>query len=367
MADLSTEYLGMRLRTPLVASASPLSESIDNIKRLEDAGASAVVLYSLFEEQLDSGSDVAAHQVSDPAGNPVEVVDLFPSRSYYRTQPEGYLEHLRKAKEAVKIPIIASLNGTSMGGWTEYSKQMQQAGADALELNIYYIPTDIHMAGAQVERTYEEIVEKVRSVVTLPLAVKLGPYFSNMANMAWRVERAGADALVLFNRFYQPDINVEIPEVRPYILLSTPDALRLPLRWIAILHGQLHADLAASGGVHEATDVVKLLMAGANVTMLCSVLLRRGIGYIKLLEGELDRWMDGHEHASVAEIQGTMSQLRSPDPSAFERAHYVRALHGKLLSESARPLGDERPQPKSIFYEITRKRDHEEDAYVDDL
>lgn len=367
MVDLSTEYLGMRLRTPLVASASPLSASIDNIKRLEDAGASAVVLYSLFEEQLQAGSGVPAHQVTDPAANPWEVEDLVTSQSNYRTQPEGYLEHLRKAKEAVKIPIIASLNGTSIGGWTEYAKQMQQAGADALELNIYYIPTEIHMAGGQVERTYEEIVERVRSAVTIPMAVKLGPYFSNMANMAWRMERAGADGLVLFNRFYQPDINVEIPEVRPYILLSTPDALRLPLRWIAILYGQLHTDLAASGGIHEAPDVVKMLMAGASVTMLCSVLLRRGIGYIELLEGELGRWMEGHEHASIAEIQGTMSQRNSTDPSAFERAHYVRALHGKLLSESARPVGPEHPQPRSIFYEITRRRDHEDDAYIDDV
>jgi dihydroorotate dehydrogenase (fumarate) len=232
-------------------------------------------------------------------------------------------------------------------------------------LNIYYVPTEIHMDGAHVEATYQEIVERVRSVVTIPLAVKLGPYFSNMANIAWRMESAGADALVLFNRFYQPDVNVEIPEVRPYILLSTPDALRLPLNWIAILRDQLHADLAASGGIHEATDVVKMLMVGANVTMLCSVLLRRGIGYVELLEGELGRWLEGHGHASVAEIQGTMTQRNSPDPSAFERAHYVRALHGKLLSEYTRQVDAERPQPRSIFYEITRKPDHDGDAYVD--
>ena len=331
--DLSTTYLGMTLRTPLVVSASPISERIENIKRAEEAGASAVVLYSLFEEQLHKGSREIRYisdetvLVADNSSGP------FPRRSHYNLGPEGYLEHIRKAKEAVSIPIIASLNGTSIGGWAEYAKQMQQAGADALELNIYYIATEPHVTGAQVERTYLEIVEWVRSAVTIPLAVKLGPYFSNMANMAGRFERAGADALVLFNRFYQPDINLDLMEVKPRLLLSTPQAMRLPLRWIAILHGQVDCDLAASGGIHAPEDVVKMLMAGASVTMLCSALLKHGVQHIAYLERELGKWMEKHEFESVDEMQGLMSQKRVSDPAAFERAHYIRTL------QSYKPAG----------------------------
>jgi len=326
MADLTTTYLGMTLRTPLVPSASPLSEDIGNIKRMEDAGASAVVLYSLFEEQVSGLHHITGDHDYTPTGIEAEIVDYFPKSRAYYLEPEGYLNHIRKAKEAVSIPVIASLNAASAGGWTEYAKQLQQAGADALELNIYYVPTTITLTGSQVERTYVEIVEEVRSAVHIPLAVKLSPYFSNMANIAWRLERVGADALVLFNRFYQPDLNLESMQVTPRLLLSTPQAMRLPLRWIAILHGRVHVDLAATGGIHEAYDAAKMLMAGANITMLCSALLRRGIDYIQALEAELNRWLEAHGYASVGEIQGLMSQQRVADPEAFERAHYIRAL-----------------------------------------
>src|SRR5687768_12682679 len=247
--DLSTTHLGMTLRTPLVPSASPLSEDIDDIKRMEDAGASAVVLYSLFEEQLSGLRHNLYWEVSD-GEKPLEKRVPFPAQSNYPLGPHEYLEHVRKAKEAVSIPVIASLNGTSIGGWIEYAKQMQQAGADALELNIYSVPTDLYTTSSQIERTCIEIVEEVRSVITIPLAVKVSPYFSNIANMAWRMEKAGADALVLFNRFYQPDINLKSMKVTPRILLSTPQTMRLPLRWIAILYGRVHTDFAATGGIH---------------------------------------------------------------------------------------------------------------------
>jgi dihydroorotate dehydrogenase (fumarate) len=326
MADLTTTYLGMTLRTPLVPSASPLSEDIGNIKRMEDAGASAVVLYSLFEEQVAGQHHFAGNSSDSPTGIEAEIAGYFPHTRAYYLEPEGYLNHIRRAKESVAIPVIASLNASSAGGWTEYAKQLQQAGADALELNIYYVPTAITLTGSQVERTYVEIVEEVRSAVHIPLAVKLSPYFSNMANIAWRLERVGADALVLFNRFYQPDFNLESMQVTPRLLLSTPQAMRLPLRWIAILHGRVHLDLAATGGIHEAYDVAKMLMAGASITMLCSALLRRGIDYLRPLEAELNRWLDAHGYASVTEIQGLLSQQHVADPEAFERAHYIRAL-----------------------------------------
>jgi dihydroorotate dehydrogenase (fumarate) len=313
----------MILRSPFVPSASPLSGDIGKVKRMEDAGASAIVLYSLFEEQLTHirvGRSRDKHNSAPRAGDP------FPAQSQYPRTPEEYLNHIRKAKETVSIPIIGSLNCTSIGGWSEYAKQIEQAGADALELNIYHVPTDLHETGAQIERASVQIVEDVRSHVHIPLAVKIGPYYSNVANMAWRFEKVGADALVLFNRFYQPDINLDSMTVTPRILLSTPQSMRLPLRWIAILHGRVHTDFAATGGIHEAYDVAKMLMVGANVTMLCSVLLRRGIDYLSMLERDFTRWMEEHNFDSVQEMQGKMSQQNCPDPEAFERAHYIRSL-----------------------------------------
>jgi dihydroorotate dehydrogenase (fumarate) len=314
----------MNLRSPLVPSASPLSEDIGKIKQMEDAGASAIVLHSLFEEQLTYIRRDRDKIKSDDA--PYDPVPVFPKQSRYPYAPAGYLEQLRKAKEATAIPVIASLNCTSIGGWTEYAKQMEQAGADAIELNIYHVPTDIYETGAQIERSCVQIVEDVRSHIHIPLAVKLSPQYSNPANMAWRLERAGADALVLFNRFYQPDFNLESMTVTSRILLSTPQAMRLPLRWIAILYGRVHTDFGATSGIHEAYDVAKMLLAGANVTMLCSALLRRGIEYIKVLEKSLVTWMEEHNFESVRDMQGKLSQQSCLEPEAFERAHYIRTL-----------------------------------------
>jgi dihydroorotate dehydrogenase (fumarate) len=327
--DLTTTYLGLKLRTPLVPSASPLSEEIDNIKRMEDSGASAVVLSSIFEEQLLLDRYELHHHLTHGTESFAEALTYIPELPELEDihlGAEDYLERIRKVKEAVAIPIIASLNGISIGGWTDYANLIQEAGADALELNIYYIPTDPTLTGAEVEQTYLDILTIVKSLVTIPVAVKLGPFFSNLANMARRLDEAGADSLVLFNRFYQPDIDLDNLVVRPNVILSTPHALRLPLRWIAILYGRVRADLAATSGIHTAQDVIKMLMAGANVTMLCSVLLRHGINHIRLIEQGLRQWMEEREYESVGQMRGSMSQLHCENPGEFERAQYVRAL-----------------------------------------
>jgi dihydroorotate dehydrogenase (fumarate) len=323
---LSTTYLGMELRTPLVPSASPLSEDVGNIKAMEDAGASAVVLHSLFEEQIEQERHDLQFHLTAYNDTFAEALSFFPQPTDFRVGPEEYLEHIYKAKQSVAIPIIASLNGTSPGGWIDYAARIQQAGADALELNIFYIPNDISMPAAEVEQAYVDVVESVSRAVTIPVAVKLGPYFSNIAHMAARLHGAGADGLVLFNRFYQPDFDLKHLEVRPHILLSTPQALRLPLRWIAMLYGRVGCDMAASGGVHTGTDALKMIMAGANVAMLCSALLKRGISHIRVIEQEMLDWLEEYEYESVSEMRGSMSQRNSPDPAAFERAQYVRAL-----------------------------------------
>jgi dihydroorotate dehydrogenase (fumarate) len=326
MIDLSTDYLGLKLRTPLVPSASPLSQEIGSIRRLEDAGASAIVLYSVFEEQLRLESLELDHHLSAGTESFAESLTYFPQPSEFRLGPEGYLEHIRKAKEAVDIPVIASLNGASVGGWTKFAKEIEEAGADALECNVYSIPTDPELKAAEIEQTYVDIVWAVKSAISIPVAVKLGPFFTNFANVARRLDEAGADGLVLFNRFYQPDIDLDELEIRPNVLLSTPQALRLPLTWIGILYGRLRASLAASSGVHDAEDVIKLLMVGANVTMLCSSLLRNGVNHLRHVERGLVDWMEIHEYESVRQMQGSMSQQRCPDPSAFERAQYMRAV-----------------------------------------
>jgi len=324
--DLTTTYLGMKLRTPLVPSASPLSEEIDNIKRMEDAGAAAVVLYSLFEEQLRLETYELNYHLTYGTESYPEALSYFPQPVEYHLGPEGYLNHIRKAKESVSIPIIASLNGSSTGGWTNFAKLMQQAGADALELNVYHIPTDMDMSSAQVEQQYLDVLKAVKSAVTIPVAIKLSPFFSNFANMAKRFDAAGADGLVLFNRFYQPDIDLENLDVKPNVLLSMPQALRLPLTWIGILYGRIKANMAATSGIHETQEVVKMLMVGANVTMLCSSLLRRGIAHLREPEKGLREWMEEHEYQSVQQMQGSMSQKNCADPSAFERAQYMKAL-----------------------------------------
>ncbi|MEY2483331.1 MAG: hypothetical protein QOK24_1859 [Verrucomicrobiota bacterium] len=303
--DLSTTYLGMKLRTPLVPSASPLSEEIDKIKQMEGAGAAAVVL-QLFEEQTETDSTT----MSRP----------------FRVTPEIYLKHIKAAKRAVKIPIIASLNCTTLGGWIRYGREITEAGADALELNIYKIPTRTKVTGSTIEKGYIDIVRTVKLETTLPLAVKLSPYFSNFANMAAAFDAIGADALVLFNRFYQPDIDVEKMEVTPNLTLSVPADMRLALHWIGILFGKVGCNLAATSGIYQATDAIKMVMAGADVTMLCSALMRHGIPHIQRIEMDMVAWLEQHGHKSLGEIKGLMSQKNCPDPSAFERAQYVRGL-----------------------------------------
>jgi dihydroorotate dehydrogenase (fumarate) len=328
MVDLSTKYLGLRLRSPLVVSASPLSRDVEGICRLEEAGASAVVLYSLFEEQLRQEEQELDYRLAAGTESFAESITYFPQPSEFQTGPEGYLNHIRKAKAATSIPIIASLNGSTLGGWTKFASEIERAGADAIECNVYYIPTDPKLTAENIEQTYLDILRAVKAAVTIPVAVKLSPFFSNMANMAHRLDDAGADAMVLFNRFYQPDIDLEDLEVRPNVLLSTQQALRLPLTWIGILYGRLKAGLAATGGVHTAEDALKLIMVGANVTMMCSALMRHGINHIRHVEREMRDWMEEHEYESVAQMQGSMSQLRCPDPGAFERAQYMRAVKG---------------------------------------
>ncbi|MFZ0804085.1 MAG: dihydroorotate dehydrogenase-like protein [Terriglobales bacterium] len=326
MIDLSTTYLGLRLRTPLVASASPLSQEIDGIRRLEDAGVSAVVLYSLFEEQLRQESFELEHHLSAGTDSFAEAASFFPQPDEFHSGPEGYLKHIERAKKAVSVPIIASLNGTTVGGWTQYAKLIEQAGADALECNIYSIPTNPDLTSSAVEQEYFDILKAVKSAITIPVAVKLSPFFSNMANMAKRLDQAGANGLVLFNRFYQPDINLDELEIQPNVLLSTPQALRLPLTWIGILYGRIRASLAATSGVHGPEDVIKLLMVGADVTMLCSTLLRNGVSHLRYIEAGLVEWMEKHEYESVQQMKGSMSQIRCPHPSAFERAQYMKAV-----------------------------------------
>ncbi len=300
--DLTTRYLGLSLRSPLVPSASPLSEKIENVREMEQAGAAAVVFHSLFEEQIDAVAPEC------------------------RVDPATYLEHIAEAKRSVGIPIIASLNCTTLGGWLSYARRITEAGADALELNIYKIPTHTEVTGSTTENIYIDIVRSVRAATKIPLAVKLSPYFSNFANMAASLDALNIDGLVLFNRFYQPDIDLEKMEVTPNLTLSTPTDMRLPLHWIGILYGRIRANLAATSGIYQAHDVIKLVMAGADVTMLCSALMRYGITHIQRIEMDLAAWLEAHHHNSLCELKGIMSQQNCPDPGAFERAQYVRGL-----------------------------------------
>lgn len=324
--DLSTTYLGLKLRSPLVPSASPLSDDIGSIKQMEDAGAAAVVLYSLFEEQLRLERFELFHHLTHGTESFNEALTYFPEPAEFHVGPEEYLKHIAKAKAAVKIPIIASLNGSTLGGWTEYSQKIQQAGADAIELNIYSIPTDPDVPAAEVESVYAHIVSAVKSSVTIPVAVKLSPFFTNFAHVAKQLVGEGADGLVLFNRFYQPDIDLESLEVTPNVLFSTPMAMRLPLRWVAILYGRIPASLAATSGIHRASDVVKMLLVGADVTQLCSALMRHGVKQIGVIERELTEWLEKHEYESVTQLKGSLSQKNCNDPSAYERAQYMRAI-----------------------------------------
>ena len=324
--DLSTKYLGLTLQNPLVAAASPLSEDLDKIRQLEDAGASAVVMESLFEEQIDVDSFELDRHLSGGAESFAEALSYFPDLSSYNTGPDGYLEQIAKAKAAVKIPIIASLNGVSSGGWIRYAKKMEQAGADALELNIYTIPTDPALTSELVEQAYVTLVSDVASGLGIPVAVKLAPYFTNLANLSRRLDLAGAKGLVLFNRFYQPDFDLEALEVLPSLKLSTQYELLLRLHWVAILSGRVQTDFAITGGVHTAQDVLKSMMAGAQVVEIASAILKNGIGYLKTIENDLIAWMVEHEYESVSQLRGSASSAAVEDPSAYERANYMRTL-----------------------------------------
>ncbi len=324
--DLTTTYLGFKLRTPLVASASPLTEKRDNIRRMEDAGASAIVFHSLFEEQLRREQHDLQFYLDQGTDANAEALTFFPDHADFRVGPEAYVENISAAKAAVDIPIIASLNGATFGGWMKYAREIEQAGADALELNIYTVPTDAERSADDLENEYLTIIASIKAQLQIPVAVKLSPFFTNFAHFARRADGQGVNGLVLFNRFYQPDIELETLDISPNILLSTPMAMRLPMRWIALLHGRIGASLAATSGIHRATDVLKMLMAGADVTMLCSIILRRGIEHFRVLEREIREWMEEHEYESIQQLKGSMSQKNCPDPSAFERAQYMRAL-----------------------------------------
>jgi len=324
--DLSTTYLGLKLKNPLVASSSPMCGDVGNVRRLEDSGAAAVVLQSLFEEQIDHESNELDRYIEQAAEVGPESTSHFPELGGPVMGPDTYLAHIAKCKQAVKIPVIASLNGTSLGGWLSYAKQMAQAGADALELNIYHIPVNANLTGEQVEQQYIDLVKAVKAEVRIPVAVKLGPYFSSMANMAQKLDATGVDGLVLFNRFYQPDYDLESLEVVPNLILSNSHELLLRLHWIAVLYGSVKADMALTGGVHCATDVVKAMMAGAKVAMMTSALLKRGISYLDTIVTELLVWMGEHEYDSIRQMQGSMSRNAVPQPNAFERANYVKVL-----------------------------------------
>lgn len=325
--DLTTTYLGLSLKNPIIPSAGPLSHSLDSMKRLEDAGAAAIVMYSLFEEQIAHEAAELEHYLTFGTESYAESLTYFPTPTEYNLGPDEYVDLLSKAKDALSIPVIPSLNSITVGGWIRYARDLEDAGADALELNVYYIPTDPQLTSLDVEDRYLEILHAVKQNITIPVAMKLSPFFSSFANMAHRLVAAGADGLVLFNRFYQPDIDLETLEVKPHVVLSTQNASRLPMRWIAILHGRIKASLAATSGIHTAEDVLKMLMVGADVTMMCSALLKNGPQHITTILHDMERWMTEHEYVSVQQMKGSISQKSVADPAAFERANYMKALN----------------------------------------
>ncbi len=326
MVDLNTTYLGLQLKNPVVASASPISKKLDGFRRLEDAGAGAVVMYSLFEEQIVHESLALDHFLSRGTDSYAEALSYFPDLENYNVGPDDYLTLISNAKKAVNIPIIGSLNGVSTGGWIDYAKSIEQAGADGLELNVYYIPTDPNISSQELEQNYIDLVKNVRSQVSIPLAVKLNPFFTALPHLANQLAGAGANGLVLFNRFIQPDLDIETLEVTPNLVLSNSNELRLPLRWVAILYGRVQADLALTSGVHTAQDVLKAMMAGAKVTMLASSLLMNGVKRISEILTDMQQWMETYEYESVKQMQGSMSQRAVAEPAAFERANYMKAL-----------------------------------------
>ena len=331
MIDLSTKYLGLKLVNPLVVAAGPLSRDLDTLKKAEDSKASAVVMYSLFEEQIEIENNELDEFLWKSQDASAEAQSYYPQFDDFTTGPEEYLDHIRKAKSALGIPVIGSLNGVSKGGWTRYAKLIEGAGADALELNIYFVPTDAQKSGAELEQMYVDLVASVKKSVKIPVSVKLAPYFSSMANFAKKLEKAGADGLVLFNRFYQPEFDLEKLEVTPHLTLSRSNELPLRLYWAAVLCGEVKSDLAVTGGVHVVEDVVRSMMAGAKVTMLMSALLEQGVPYLHILHNHLWEWMDKHEYTSIEQMQGSMSRKKVQHPAAFERANYMKVLSSYSL------------------------------------
>jgi dihydroorotate dehydrogenase (fumarate) len=327
MVDLTTTYLGMKLKNPLVASPSPLSEKVENIKKLEQAGIAAVIMYSLFEEQIIHESLELDHFLNRGTETYAESLTYFPNIGKYTLAPDKYIQAVEKTKQAVNIPVLGSLNGVSTGGWIEYAHKIQDAGADGLELNLYYLPTDANLTSGQLEDNYIKLVGDIRASVKIPLAVKLAPYFTALPNFARRLVDAGANSLVLFNRFYQPDFDLENLEVVPNLVLSNSNELRLPLRWIAILYGKVKADLALTSGVHTHEDAIKAIMAGANVAMSTSAILDHGVSVIPLILSGMETWMVEHEYESVKQMIGSMSQGAVAEPAAFERANYMKVLN----------------------------------------
>jgi dihydroorotate dehydrogenase (fumarate) len=326
MPDLTTTYLGLRLSSPLVASASPLSKSVENVRRLQDAGAGAVVLYSLFEEQITHESLELDHYLQVGTHSYAESMSYFPDLEHYNLGPDLYLKHLEAVKASVRIPVVASLNGVSSGGWIEYARRMEDAGADALELNIYYLSVDPHLTATELESSYVDLVRDIAGQVSIPVAVKLSPFFSSLPHLARRLAEAGARGLVLFNRFYQPDFDLEALAVVPRVELSTSRDLLLPLRWIALLYGRVQADFALTSGVHTPDDALKAMMAGANVAMLASELLAHGIPRLTEILDGMRAWMTLHEYDSIEQMRGCMSQAAVADPASFERANYMKVL-----------------------------------------
>ena len=323
---LATNYLGLKLKNPVMPGASPMATKLDTVRRLEDAGAAAIQMHSLFEEQITSQQLAEFAHTENPADSFAEAVSYFPRMEDYVLGPDRYLEQISKIKEACEIPVIGSLNGISIGGWTDHARLIQQAGADALELNVYYVATNPNESGTEVEKRTLDILEAVKASVTIPVAVKLSSYFSSPGNFAKQLDARGAAGVVMFNRFYQPDINIEELEATPYLELSNSIELRQRLRWIAIIHGHIKADLALSGGVHSFEDIIKGIMVGANVVQLVSSLLKHGPEFLATVLGELTAWMEAHEYESVDQMRGSMSLAHCPDPSVYERGNYLKVL-----------------------------------------
>ena len=325
--DLSTSYLGIKLRNPIMVGASPIAKNLDHLKSVEDAGAAAIVMYSLFQEQIEGDQRALDHFLTENAESFAEALSYFPEpASYFNIDAQAYLKHLERVKKSLSIPVIASLNGISKGGWTKFAHKMQEAGADAIEINVFYVPTKIQLAGQDIEQMYIDDVVAVKESVSIPVSVKLSPFFSAPANFAQKLEKVGTDGLVLFNRFFGPEIDLENLEVSPHLSLSDNNELRLPLRWIAILFGQVRCDLCATSGIQTGTDVIKMIMAGASAVQVVSVLLQKDVTYITTMLNEMKQWMEQKEYKSVEQMKGSMSYRSVTEPAAYERANYMKAL-----------------------------------------